>query len=665
MKRILIVFFLALACAFSLSAQRDTLRILCIGNSFSEDAVEHHLHELAEADGRVYIVGNMYIGGCSLERHWKNAQSGEAAYRYRKVGADGRMQELRKQPLSMALADEPWDVVTLQQASGYSGLPDSYEPFLGALVRYLRGQLRPETELMWHQTWAYAENAVHASFVRYGNSQRKMYDAIMAASRSACEKYGMKVIPCGTAIQNLRNSFDRQNANRDGYHLNLTVGRFTAAATFYEALSGRDVRGNGYRPAHLPEFRRSVALAAAHEACKSPFADTDLRKLGWDVLPPNYDEAKVPAYTLPDPLVCADGSRVRSKDDWTKKRRAEVLNLFTEQMFGKAPGRPEGMHFKVLYSDPDALGGLAIRKEVKVFFTKSEKRDFMTLLLYLPKNVKGGAPVFLGMNFKGNWGINADPGITMPEDWKRYGCVENRERGAASSRWPLETIIKRGYGVVTFYRGDVDPDFDDGFKNGLQHLGYAKGQEYPKPDEWGTISAWAWAMRRALDYLETDSDVNAHRVAAIGHSRLGKTALWAGAQDERFAMVISNESGCGGAALSRRRVGETIDTICKHFPHWFCANFFQYMGNEDALPIDQHELLALVAPRPLYVASAEGDRWADPKGEELSLQEARKVYALWGKKAVQKTAYHVRAGKHDITPEDWAHYLDFADKYLK
>ena len=352
----------------------------------------------------------------------------------------------------------------------------------------------------------------------------------------------------------------------------------------------------------------------------------------------NYDESKVPEYKLPDPLLMSDAERVTDAGTWLKRRRPEILRLFESHVYGKSPGRPEGMQFHVRSVVTDALDGKATRKEVSVRFTPDAAGPKMDILLYLPNAAKKPVPTFLGLNFYGNHSIHEDRGITLSDAWMRpnaeYGIENDRatekSRGVARSRWPVDLILDRGYGLATIYCGDLDPDVD-------------------------------------------------HRhVAILGHSRLGKTALWAGAQDERFALVISNNSGCGGAALSRRRFGETVWRINTSFPHWFSDNFKKYNDREDELPVDQHMLIALIAPRPVYVASAEEDRWADPRGEFLAAKGADPVYRLLGTDglpadempgleapATGTIGYHIRRGKHDVTEYDWQRYLDFADRHFK
>jgi len=399
----------------------------------------------------------------------------------------------------------------------------------------------------------------------------------------------------------------------------------------------------------------------------------------------HYDESKVPGYTLPNLLALPNGKPVRNVKQWEKKARGPLLQLFAEQMFGITPERSLPVTFTVFEETEKALEGKAIRRQVAAVFRKGGDSLRMDILIYLPLAAKDKAvPLFVGMNFYGNHTIWPDPAIRLNTNWMReseaFKIVDNRateaSRGLRPNRWPVQMILERGYGLATIYCGDLDPDKPD-FSDGLHPFFYA--DEKPAPDQMATIGAWAWGLSRAMDFFEKDPQIDHGKVAVMGHSRLGKTSLWAGAQDERFALVISNNSGCGGAALSRRAFGETLAVINERFPHWFCGNFDQYSSNEQALPFDQHQLLALIAPRPVYVASASKDLWADPKGEFLALKAAGKLYGLYGFPNWEQAqmpsvgehlhqgrmGYHLRQGKHDVTDFDWKHYLDFADRFLK
>lgn len=408
-----------------------------------------------------------------------------------------------------------------------------------------------------------------------------------------------------------------------------------------------------------------------------------------EIRPARLDDTPPPAYTLPDPLVGCDGARVADAAAWRTKRRGELLELWAREVYGRTPaGAPPRMHAQVTAAERAALGGAATRKEITVWFDAGTNGPAMHVLLYVPnarQRPNAGWPAFLGLNFYGNHTVSRDPGITLSRAWMVRGApgvVDHRatdaSRGGDAAKWPIERILARGYAVATVYCGDLCLDRPDGLASGVSAWLGGAGTEDRATDAWGAIGVWAWGLSRALDYLATDPDIDAARVAVHGHSRLGKAALWAAAQDERFALAISNESGCGGAALSKRIHGETVAKINAQFPHWFAKAFRRYDDREAALPVDQHELLALVAPRPLYVASAEDDDWADPRGEFLAVKAAEPVYRLFGLEGPATAdvprvhaptggalRYHVRAGAHDMTAYDWEQYLAFADEWLK
>lgn len=409
----------------------------------------------------------------------------------------------------------------------------------------------------------------------------------------------------------------------------------------------------------------------------------------------NFDETKVGTLALPDPLVCNDGTPVRDTATWRARRRPELLKLFANEVYGRTPAGPlPGMHWAETSVDRAALGGRAVRREVTIWFTGKEDGPRLHVLIYQPPGeprAHARWPVFLGLNFFGNICVNPDPGIAMTDAWMRLTkapaeqhIVNHRAteatRGCQASRWQVETVVARGYATVTAYYGDLCPDDGNGLTKSVGALFRTGSVDQRAPEAWGAIGVWAWGLSRILDWIESDPELDGSRVAVHGHSRLGKTALWAAAQDERFALAISNDSGAAGAALSKRVYGETvaISTSGPITPVWYGRNYARYAGKEAALPVDQHELLALIAPRPLYIASAEGDKWSDPRGEFLAAREAGPVYALYGLSGVgvkempavdrpvgDMIAYHVRTGLHDITAYDWTQYLDFADRHLR
>ncbi|WP_051291145.1 prolyl oligopeptidase family serine peptidase [Pedobacter glucosidilyticus] len=371
----------------------------------------------------------------------------------------------------------------------------------------------------------------------------------------------------------------------------------------------------------------------------------------------NYLENKVPAYSLPEVLTTQQGIKVIHKIEWEKVRRPELLELFTNQVYGRVPNTPFKTEVKIIRVDPNAMDGAATLKLIDITFSVNSKSLTIHLGLFIPNNITKPSPAFLMI-------CNRNPDENI--DFHRVN---------KSEFWPAEEVIARGYAVAAFYNGDVDTDDFDDFKNGIHGLLDTKRSN----ESWGTLAAWAWGASRCLDYLMTEKVIDPNKIAVIGHSRGAKAALWAGATDKRFAMVCSNEAGCGGASLARRRFGETVAQINRSYPHWFCSNYKNYNNNEDAMPVDMHQLMALIAPRALYVAAASDDLWGDPKGQYLALYHSLPAFQLYQKEtrllenmpalntSIQsdKVAYHVRDGEHNLLLKDWIFFMDFADKVFR
>jgi hypothetical protein len=396
-------------------------------------------------------------------------------------------------------------------------------------------------------------------------------------------------------------------------------------------------------------------------------------------IPVNYDEARVGTSVLPDPLVLADGKPVRDARTWTTRRRAEILRLFEENQFGRSPGRPAGLSFDVWDKGTPALDGQATRRQVTVRFSREEGGPKMELLLYLPAAARKPVPLLLQLGFTANSSTVDDPGVRVGEVWGRDKKRIPASQGMSFGKIDVSRWLKAGFGFGTVYYGDIEPDFAEGLPHGVRALYLKPGQGAPAPGEWGAISAWAWGLSRALDYLETDKGVDAARVAILGASRLGKTVLWAGARDPRFALVIASCSGEGGAALSRRNYGETIAHLVapSRYPYQFCANYQTFGSRVDQFPVDSHMLVALLAPRPVLLQTGEKDGWSDPKGEFLAALAAGPVYRLLGRQGLDVDAlppagtpvfrtigFLMHDGGHGIVPSDWDQFLGFMQMHL-
>jgi hypothetical protein len=397
-------------------------------------------------------------------------------------------------------------------------------------------------------------------------------------------------------------------------------------------------------------------------------------------------EAGIPRYQLPDLLVSRNGSPISDAEQWTTCRRQEILELYRTSVYGRSPAARFPVQARVVRRVEGALDGIATIKEVRVGLSPDASGPAMTLLLFLPTQKDSRwkrTPIFLGLNFFGNHTVHSSPHIQpttswIPDNRLTHGLSTEQMRGLQSTSWPVEFIVRHGYGLATAYCGEITPDRPDGLSLGIQQW-FQTNHAFPQTaDSWGAIAGWAWGLSRAMDYLVQDEEVAADQVAVMGHSRLGKAALWAGAEDERFAMVVSNNSGCAGAALFRRKLRETISILNQVNPHWFCENFKHYNDRENELPVDQHMLLSLAAPRPLYVASAQLDLGADPMGEFLAAKHASLAYSLVGTPGLPTTelppvdaavmgqiGYHMRKGHHAVTLSDWKKFIGFGDKHFR
>jgi hypothetical protein len=400
----------------------------------------------------------------------------------------------------------------------------------------------------------------------------------------------------------------------------------------------------------------------------------------------NYDESRVPSYTPLDPLRLNDGRPVTTRSEWWDTRRPEIMHLFEENIYGRTPTDAKApLRLNVIEMDRHALSGRAIRKQIDLYFTSQQDHGLkMRLLVYLPVHAHRKTIVILGLNFSGNQTVFDDLKIQPTPVWIKpkgapkvlHQLPDDATRGTQMQEWQIEKILSRGYGLATAYYGDIEPDFKDSAQFGIRSL-FLEPDQQSSGDNWGAIGAWAWGLSRAIDYLVTDQDIDPHRIFVTGHSRLGKVADWAAAQDLRIAGVLSTESGKGGQSISRREMGENVYHLQHSFPYWFCPNYAQWVGHDREIPADGNLLLSLIAPRPLYAASAAGDEWSDPKGEFLSVVSASRVYAFLGKPGIpprsampavdqplimDNVAYHLRSGKHDVTAFDWEQYLNFLDK---
>ncbi|MGI9474761.1 MAG: acetylxylan esterase [Rubripirellula sp.] len=402
-------------------------------------------------------------------------------------------------------------------------------------------------------------------------------------------------------------------------------------------------------------FSRSEAQEPKNEGAAWEAEPELVKKLSARRAEFNYVESKVPDYTLPDALIDDRGRRVESSGQWNESRRDELLDRFRDEVYGRRPDTNYSVDFRQTKEITDAFDGQATGRSMVADVKVGDRTFSFPFVVFYPNHAEGPVPAVVHIN-------------------NRYFVPLEKAATEHDPFWPVKTLIDRGYATASFHTSDVDPDNKNGYPDGIRSF-FAAGQP-PEDSAWRSLSAWGWAASRVLDHLETLSPIDASRAAVVGHSRGGKTSLWAACEDPRFAVAYSNNSGCGGAALSRRAYGETVGRITSSFPHWFCKPFADYAGRESELPVDQHQVIGLIAPRGVYVASADQDLWADPKGEYAAVIAAAPVFQLLGEssltdtsmptldqpRVVGKTGYHIRSGGHGLGDNDWNWFLDFTDQ---
>lgn len=385
----------------------------------------------------------------------------------------------------------------------------------------------------------------------------------------------------------------------------------------------------------------------------------------------NYDESKVPEYELPEVLTSFDEKKIETVEDWEKIRRPEIVDFFAQNMFGEVPTAPSPIKksFQLIAEDQTIFDGLCTRKEVLITFENEKGAVSMPLVLFVPTHAADNVPVIL---------------LATGSDIKRTGLkLNNSQRyGETANGIPLHQLMKRGIGLATvdYQAFGMDPGNKEGkVSGGISELFFIEGQAFTKKNEWGMIAIWAYALRAGMDYLVTDKDVNEQQVATLGSSIGGKVALWAAVTDTRFGMTLLATAGHGADAIWRREYGETLQNMCDYLPTWICRNAAKYANNVHALPVDQHLLLATMAPPPFYVSNAQHDLWADQKGQWIGTYHAAPSYRLYRKNVaftstkqpainqpiIKSTiGYHVRSGVHGLELYDWEQYMKFIEYHF-